>query len=83
MAQVRLQSGVVHRLPRDLQTSLGKNNPATLAWKDITPLARNEFTCWVISAKKPETRARRVRRTIEELAEGKRRPCCWAGCPHH
>ncbi|MCI5108413.1 MAG: YdeI/OmpD-associated family protein [Candidatus Pacebacteria bacterium] len=51
-------------------------------WEDITPLARNEFICWVTSSKKEATRKRRVKRTCEELLEGKRRPCCWSGCVH-
>ena len=52
------------------------------AWNDITPLARNEFICWIEDAKQETTRARRVRRTQEELEEGQRRPCCWPGCTH-
>jgi hypothetical protein len=35
-----------------------------------------------LDAKQPATRARRVVRTLEEMTEGKRRPCCWAGCVH-
>ena len=46
------------------------------AWKDITPLARNEFICWVEDAKQQTTRERRIRRTQEELEDGQRRPCC-------
>src|ERR1700735_1608961 len=48
----------------------------------ITPLARNEFICWVEDAKQRMTRERRIRRTKEELEEGQRRPCCWPGCNH-
>ena len=55
---------------------------ALAAWRDITPLARNEWICWVTSPKKPETRARHIQRAKEDLAAGKRRPCCWPGCPH-
>ena len=33
-------------------------------------------------AKQAATRARRIRRTQEELEEGQRRPCCWPGCKH-
>jgi uncharacterized protein YdeI (YjbR/CyaY-like superfamily) len=72
----------VHRMPADLRKGLAASPRAKAAWEDITPLAKNEFVCWVTSAKKPETRGRRIRRTCEELVEGKRRPCCWAGCPH-
>jgi hypothetical protein len=74
--------GVVHRLPADLRGALIANSTALAAWKDITPLARNEFICWVEDAKQETTRERRIRRTQEELEEGQRRPCCWPGCKH-
>jgi uncharacterized protein YdeI (YjbR/CyaY-like superfamily) len=77
-----LSDGVVHDVPVDLRETLTSTPEARDAWEDITPLARNEFICWVEDAKKPETRKRRIRRTKEELIDGKRRPCCWPGCPH-
>ena len=77
-----LSEGVVHKLPDDLRQALLADEGSAMAWEDITPLARNEWICWVESAKKQETRRRRIGRAISELAEGKRRPCCWAGCPH-
>jgi uncharacterized protein YdeI (YjbR/CyaY-like superfamily) len=77
-----LPGGVVHDLPADLRTELLASAPARDAWSDITPLARNEFICWVEDAKQATTRARRIRRTREELEEGMRRPCCWPGCKH-
>ncbi len=80
--ETTLAGGVVHELPDDLATALRETDEVRAAWSDITELARNEFICWVTDAKKPETRARRVRRTCEELAEGMRRPCCWPGCKH-
>lgn len=75
-------SGVVHDLPDDLGKTLIANTTARAAWEDITPLARNEFICWVEDAKTETTRERRIRRTQEELEEGQRRPCCWPGCKH-
>lgn len=74
--------GVVHELPDDLRDALTAYPAALAAWSDITPLARNEFICWVQDAKQDTTRRRRIRRTVEELDEGKRRPCCWPGCRH-
>ena len=74
--------GVVHELPVDLREALIANAVALDAWQDITPLARNEFICWVEDAKQATTRERRIRRTQEELEEGQRRPCCWPGCTH-
>jgi uncharacterized protein YdeI (YjbR/CyaY-like superfamily) len=77
-----IEGGVVHDLPADLAASLS-GSPASLAtWHSLTPLARNEWICWVISPKKAETRAKRIAWGCESLAEGKRRPCCWPGCPH-
>jgi uncharacterized protein YdeI (YjbR/CyaY-like superfamily) len=82
MSTHTLPGGVVHELPGDLCDALIANGPALEAWRDITPLARNEFICWVEDAKQASTRERRIRRTQEELEEGKRRPCCWPGCSH-
>ena len=74
--------GTVHTAREDLQTAV-RSNPETFAlWQGLTPLGRNEFICWVDDAKQPKTRQRRIERTCEELLEGKRRPCCWAGCIH-
>lgn len=76
-------SGTVHSsLPKDLATSLLADTSSLKAWEDITPLARNEFICWIENAKLIETRTRRITRTVAELKEGKRRPCCWIGCIH-
>lgn len=55
---------------------------ALLAWEDVTVLSRNEWICWATSVKKEETRRGHVKRVVEELVAGKRRPCCWIGCVH-
>lgn len=83
MAKAAVSGGTLHELPDDLRGVLSSSQQALAAWEDITPLARNEFICWVESAKKEVTRKKRINRAKEELLEGKRRPCCWPGCPHH
>ena len=82
MTTQQVATGVVHELPDDLQVALVADAEVLALWTDITPLARNEFICWVEDAKQDKTRQRRIRRTCEELLEGKRRPCCWPGCKH-
>lgn len=77
-----IAAGVVHEMPDDLRKALTADPGALAAWEDITPLARNEWICWATSAKKPETRRRRIERAAADLAGAKRRPCCWPGCPH-
>ncbi|HEV2618567.1 MAG TPA: YdeI/OmpD-associated family protein [Acidobacteriaceae bacterium] len=82
MATTKIAGGVVHRLPADMKNALVSEPDALAAWEDITPLARNEWICWIESAKKTETRQRRIEWGCSSLKEGKRRPCCWPGCPH-
>jgi uncharacterized protein YdeI (YjbR/CyaY-like superfamily) len=82
VASERVPGGVVHQLPDDLRKELIAHSDALDAWHDITPLARNEFICWVEDAKQAKTRERRISRTLEELEDGQRRPCCWPGCSH-
>ncbi len=82
MDKSRIATGVVHEVPPDLREALMADAAARAAWEDITPLARNEWICWTISVKKPETRKQHVERVCSELKEGMRRPCCWPGCPH-
>ena len=82
MAKKEIAAGAVHELPPDLRKSLMSDSKALAAWENITALARNEWICWIDSAKKTETRARRLDRARTELVDGKRRPCCWPGCPH-
>lgn len=72
----------IHKIPADLQKIILASPKALAAWEDITPLARNEWICWSISVKQPETRQNHIKRVRDELIEGMRRPCCWPGCPH-
>jgi uncharacterized protein YdeI (YjbR/CyaY-like superfamily) len=82
MLKKRNVGGVAHRVPADLQKALASSPRALSAWEDITPLARNEWICWVISGKKAETRDIRIEKALSKLKGGMRRPCCWSGCPH-
>jgi uncharacterized protein YdeI (YjbR/CyaY-like superfamily) len=74
--------GVVHKVPKDLSAVLASDPQTLAAWVDLTPLARNEWICWIMSAKKQDTRDRKIERIRADLLDGKRRPCCWPGCTH-
>lgn len=82
MTKREIVDRVAHKLPSDLRQALTSKPEVFSLWKDITPLARNEWICWVVSAKKKETRDRRIKVGISKLLSGMRRPCCWAGCIH-
>jgi len=69
-------------MPIDLKKALTSVPAARATWESLTPLARNEWICWTVTVKQAETRKNHVKRTITELQEGRRRPCCWMGCTH-
>lgn len=77
-----ISGGVVHTVPTDLKTALTKDKAALAIWETLTPLARNEWICWVTFPKQDKTRQEHVGRVVSELKEGMRRPCCWIGCIH-
>jgi uncharacterized protein YdeI (YjbR/CyaY-like superfamily) len=79
---IKIASGVVHKVPADVRQTLLAAPKVLTVWNDLTPLARNEWICWIESVKKIETHNSHIKRLSEDLLKGKRRPCCWAGCPH-
>ncbi len=80
--KLNILSGVAHNLPVDLKKAITQNQKVLAIWNDLTPLARNEWICWVISVKKLATREQHIERVTKDLLNGKRRPCCWPGCAH-
>jgi len=77
-----ISSGTVHKIPADFKAMIVKTPKVLALWEGITPLARNEWICWVEDAKQDDTRKRRIEVGKSKMLSGMRRPCCWAGCPH-
>ena len=71
-----------HETPDELRAVLDSNADLNSKWDGLTDLARNEWICWMTSPKKQETRDEHLARLQEQVLDGKRRPCCWPGCPH-
>jgi len=65
------------KVPPDLRKALAGAPKARALWLDITPIARRDWIHWIVSAKRPETRARRIDNACAMLANGKRRVCCF------
>ncbi|QQG49659.1 MAG: YdeI/OmpD-associated family protein [Candidatus Berkelbacteria bacterium] len=77
-----ISGGTAHKLPDDLKKLLAADKAALGKWESLTPLARNEWICWVEFVKQAKTRQEHIDRVVPELKGGKRRPCCWLGCTH-
>ncbi|HEY1303552.1 MAG TPA: YdeI/OmpD-associated family protein [Vicinamibacterales bacterium] len=56
-------------VPADLQRALAKHARARRKFESLSYSHRNEHVKWVAGAKKEETRARRIARVIEMLAD--------------
>lgn len=78
----KIATGTAHSVPSDLRKALASDTKVLGLWNNLTPLARNEWICWVTFVKQNKTRKEHVARAIRELKEGMRRPCCWIGCIH-
>ena len=81
MTEKSIATGVVHKVPKDLRKVLTSDLDVLAKWNNLTPLARNEWICWTTIVKESETRKEHIERLCADLLKGKRRPCCWPGCP--
>jgi hypothetical protein len=61
------------RAPADLKKEIDKSARARAAWDEFSPSAQRDYVEWVLEAKQPATRARRVATAAEWIAAGKRR----------
>jgi len=82
MPQKPIKKFTIHRTPKDLRVILNSNKDVLEIWNKLTSLARNEWICWVTIVKKEETRTEHLKQLCDYLRKGKKRPCCWTGCPH-
>jgi uncharacterized protein YdeI (YjbR/CyaY-like superfamily) len=58
-----------HAMPTDVNGQL-ESNHVLAAYRQRPPYQRNDYLGWIIAAKTPETRRRRIDQTIEELKRG-------------
>ena len=61
-------------VPPDLAKALKRNKPAASAWKTLRPSLKREHVKSVTSAKRAETRARRLAKLITCCREGRKIP---------
>ena len=66
--------------PEDLGEALDGNEAARATFDGLSPSARRDYVEWVVSAKRPETRASRIAQAVEWMAEGKKRHWKYENC---
>jgi uncharacterized protein YdeI (YjbR/CyaY-like superfamily) len=58
-------------VPADLRAAISRNKTAAEAFRNFSYSHRKEYVKWVLEAKRPETRARRIAETVERLSKAK------------
>jgi hypothetical protein len=65
-------------VPLAIRQAIDSASPkARETWDSITALARRDWIFWIVSAKKVETREKRLEVALSKLSAGSRRPCCF------
>jgi uncharacterized protein YdeI (YjbR/CyaY-like superfamily) len=59
-------------VPADLAAALAQDTKASAFFDQLSYTHRKEWVRWVEDAKRPETRATRLTKTVDSLREGKR-----------
>lgn len=59
-------------VPPDLKSALAKNKTALRNFQNLAPSAQLAYAYWVDSAKREETRQRRIRKSIDLIAQNKK-----------
>jgi uncharacterized protein YdeI (YjbR/CyaY-like superfamily) len=63
---------VIPKLPAYIAEALKANSKAWAFFRELAPTYRRDFVVWIHTAKRPETRERRIRESIALLAVGKK-----------
>ncbi|HEX5181740.1 MAG TPA: YdeI/OmpD-associated family protein [Allosphingosinicella sp.] len=66
--------------PDDLRAALDAAPRAAATFDSFPPSCRRDYVEWVVEAKRPETRAKRVAQAVEWMAEGKKRHWKYENC---
>jgi uncharacterized protein YdeI (YjbR/CyaY-like superfamily) len=67
-------------MPADLAQALSADPVAEAVFAGFAPSHRREYLEWVVEAKQPATRERRIAQTVEWVAQGKRRNWKYENC---
>ncbi len=59
-------------VPRDLAAAFAARPGTVERWDALSPSAKRAYLLWIVTAKRPETRARRVDQTAERVGAGRR-----------
>ena len=62
MQEKEIDTAIYHELPEDIKDVLVDNLQLLEKWNSLTPIARNEWICWVTIVKQDKTRKQHIER---------------------
>lgn len=68
------------RVPSELTAALKKSKMATKVFDEFSASCRREYADWIAEAKRPETKAKRVKQAVDWIAQGKQRNWKYMNC---
>ena len=71
---------MLFRSPAEFTAALKKSKAAVTAYAAFSPSCKREYIEWIVEAKRPETRDRRIAQAIEWIAKGKQRNWKYQDC---
>jgi uncharacterized protein YdeI (YjbR/CyaY-like superfamily) len=63
-----------------LSAALKKNKAAAKMFAGLSASCQREYVDWIVEAKRPETKQKRVAQSVEWIAEGKQRNWKYQNC---
>jgi len=66
--------------PAEFTAALKKDKKAATVFAAFSPSCKREYVEWIVDAKRPETRDKRIATAIEQIAEGKQRNWKYQNC---
>jgi uncharacterized protein YdeI (YjbR/CyaY-like superfamily) len=66
--------------PAEFTAALQRNKKAAAVFAAFSPSCKREYVEWIVEAKRPETRDKRIATAVEWIAEGKQRNWKYQNC---
>jgi uncharacterized protein YdeI (YjbR/CyaY-like superfamily) len=80
IARIKKPPKPAPEVPVELSAALKKNKAAAKMFAGLSASCQREYVDWIVEAKRPETKQKRVAQSVEWIAEGKQRNWKYQNC---
>jgi uncharacterized protein YdeI (YjbR/CyaY-like superfamily) len=80
IARIKKPPKPAPEVPAELSAALKKNKAAAKLFAGLSASCQREYVDWIVEAKRPETKEKRVAQSVQWIAEGKQRNWKYQNC---